>query len=172
MTILRHSTIVLDPLNSGSKVWLNPGQGRADDSKWTRQPTQKDVKINTVECRTEVKHSKQGDQTMISCPENVGWDLEEGRFGWVTPPVCRLVLRHTIYDKQQIKTSWANERIEDEGYGMNNEWQTGRIKVPRGQSSRMKLAKEDRNEEEGEFSAACGIEKKTICALMIILMAL
>ena len=41
--------------------------------------------------------------------------------------------------KQQIKTSWADERIEDEGNGMNNEWQTGRIKVPRGQSSREKL---------------------------------
>ena len=41
--------------------------------------------------------------------------------------------------KQQIKKSWADERIEDEGYGMNNEWQTGRIKVPRGQSSREKL---------------------------------
>ena len=45
----------------------------------------------------------------------------------------------TLYGKQQIKTSWADERIEDEGYGMNNEWQTGRIKVPRGQSSREKL---------------------------------
>ena len=45
----------------------------------------------------------------------------------------------TLYDKQQIKKSWADERIEDEGYGMNNEWQSGRIKVPRGQSSREKL---------------------------------
>ena len=45
----------------------------------------------------------------------------------------------TLYDKQQIKTSWADDRIEDEGYGMNNEWQTGRIKVPRGQSSREKI---------------------------------
>ena len=45
----------------------------------------------------------------------------------------------SLYDEQQIKTSWADERIEDEGYGMNNEWQTGRIKVPRGQSSREKL---------------------------------
>ena len=42
----------------------------------------------------------------------------------------------TLYDKHKIKTSWADERIEDEGYGMNNEWQTGQIKVPRGQSSR------------------------------------
>ena len=28
----------------------------------------------------------------------------------------------TLYDKHKIKTSWADERIEDEGYGMNNEW--------------------------------------------------
>ena len=40
----------------------------------------------------------------------------------------------TLYDIYKIKTSWADERIEDEGYGMNNEWQTGQIKVPRGQS--------------------------------------
>ena len=33
-------------------------------------------------------------------------------------------VRHT--DKHKIKTSRANERIEDEGYGMNNEWQTAR----------------------------------------------
>ena len=46
---------------------------------------------------------------------------------------------NTPYDEQQIKTSWADERIEDEGYGMNNVWQTGQIKVPRGQSSREKL---------------------------------
>ena len=45
----------------------------------------------------------------------------------------------TLYDKHKIKRSWADERIEDEGYGMNNEWQTGQIKVPRGQSSREKL---------------------------------
>ena len=45
----------------------------------------------------------------------------------------------TLYDKHKIKTSWADEQIEDGGYGMNNEWQTGRIKVPRGQSSREKL---------------------------------
>ena len=45
----------------------------------------------------------------------------------------------TLYDKHKIKTSWADERIEDEGYRMNNEWQTGQIKVPRGQSSREKL---------------------------------
>ena len=45
----------------------------------------------------------------------------------------------TLYDKHKIKTSWADERIEDEGYGMNNEWQTGQIKVPRGQSSREKI---------------------------------
>ena len=50
----------------------------ADDSEWTGQPTQEDVMINTVECRTEVEHSEEGDQTVISCPENVGWDLEEG----------------------------------------------------------------------------------------------
>ena len=31
----------------------------------------------------------------------------------------------TLYDKHKIKTSWADERIEDKGYGMNNEWQTG-----------------------------------------------
>ena len=50
------------------------------------------------------------------------------------------LFRHTInYDKYKIKTSWADERIEDEGYGMNNEWQTGQIKVPRGQSSREKI---------------------------------
>ena len=24
----------------------------------------------------------------------------------------------TLYDKHKIKTSWADERIEDEGYGM------------------------------------------------------
>ena len=71
---------------------------------------------------------------------------------------CQLI---PLYDKYKIKTNWANERIEDEGYGMNNEWQTGQIKVPKGQSSREKLGeKEDRNEEKGEFSAACGIEKK------------
>ena len=29
--------------------------------------------------------------------------------------------RQTIYDKQQIKPSWADKRIEDEGYGMNYE---------------------------------------------------
>ena len=45
----------------------------------------------------------------------------------------------TLYDKHKIKTSQADERIEDEGYGMNNEWQTGHINVPRGQSSREKL---------------------------------
>ena len=45
----------------------------------------------------------------------------------------------TLYDKHKIKTSWADERIDDEGYGMNNEWQTGRIKVPRSQSSREKV---------------------------------
>ena len=45
----------------------------------------------------------------------------------------------TLYDKHKIKTNWADERIEEEGYGMNNEWQTGQIKVPRGQSSREKL---------------------------------
>ena len=67
----------------------------------------------------------------------------------------------TLYDKHKIKTSWADERIKDEGYGMNNEWQTGQ-KVPRGQSSREKIVKEDRNEEKGEFSAACGIEKKIV----------
>ena len=27
----------------------------------------------------------------------------------------------TLYDKHKIKTSLADERIEDEGYGMNNE---------------------------------------------------
>ena len=67
----------------------------------------------------------------------------------------------TLYDKHKIKTSWADERINDEGYGMNNGWQTGRIKVPRGQSSREK-AKEDKNEEKGEFLVACGIEKKIV----------
>ena len=45
----------------------------------------------------------------------------------------------TLYDKHKIKMSLADERIEDEGYGMNNEWQTDQIKVPRGQSSREKL---------------------------------
>ena len=46
----------------------------------------------------------------------------------------------TLYDKHKIiKTSWADERIEDERYGMNNEWQTGQIKVTRGQSSREKI---------------------------------
>ena len=45
----------------------------------------------------------------------------------------------TLYDKQKIKTSLADERIEDEGYGMTNEWQTGHFKVPRGQSSREKI---------------------------------
>ena len=33
----------------------------------------------------------------------------------------------THYITKQIKISWADERIEDEGYGMNNEWQAGRI---------------------------------------------
>ena len=41
--------------------------------------------------------------------------------------------------KHKIETNWADERIEDEGYEMNNEWQTGQIKVPRGQSSREKV---------------------------------
>ena len=27
----------------------------------------------------------------------------------------------TLYDKHKIKTSCADERVEDEGYGMNNE---------------------------------------------------
>ena len=35
--------------------------------------------------------------------------------------LCQLIPTH--YDKQQIKTSRAEEWIEDEGYGMNNEWQ-------------------------------------------------
>ena len=43
-----------------------------------------------------------------------------------------------VYDKHKIKTSWAEERIKDKGYGMNNEWQTGQIKFPRGQSSKKK----------------------------------
>ena len=34
----------------------------------------------------------------------------------------------------KIKTSWADERIEDEEYGMNNEWQTGQIKILQGVS--------------------------------------
>ena len=38
---------------------------------------------------------------------------------------CQLIPTH--YMAKQIKISWADERIEDEGYGMNNEWQTGRI---------------------------------------------
>ena len=46
---------------------------------------------------------------------------------------CQLIPTH--YEKQQI-ISWADERIEDERYKMNYEWQTGRIKVPRDQSSR------------------------------------
>ena len=46
----------------------------------------------------------------------------------------------TLYDQHKIKTNWADERIEDEGYGMNNEWQSGQIKVPRGQSSGEKLS--------------------------------
>ena len=50
---------------------------------------------------------------------------------------CQLIPTH--YMTKQIKISWADERIEDEGYGMNNEWQTGRIEVPKGQSSRKKL---------------------------------
>jgi len=50
-----------------------------------------------------------------------------------------LAYSDTLYDKHKIKTSWADEQIEDEGYGMTNEWQTGRIKVPRGQSSRKKI---------------------------------
>ena len=45
----------------------------------------------------------------------------------------------TLCDKHKIKMSLADERIEDEGYGMNSEWPTGRIKVPRGQSSREEL---------------------------------
>ena len=45
----------------------------------------------------------------------------------------------TLYDKHKIKRSWADERIDNEGYGMDNDWQTGQIKVPRGQSSREKL---------------------------------
>ena len=45
----------------------------------------------------------------------------------------------TLYDKHKIKTSLADEPIDDEGYGMNYEWQTGHIKVSRGQSSEEKL---------------------------------
>ena len=51
-------------------------------------------------------------------------------------------------DKHEIETSWADERIKDEGYGMNNEWQTGRIKV-RGQSSREKLGIDVKNLQKG-----------------------
>ena len=40
----------------------------------------------------------------------------------------------TLYDKHKIKTSWADERIEEKDMEWN-EWQTGQIKVPRGQSS-------------------------------------
>ena len=37
------------------------------------------------------------------------------------------VYSDTLYDKHTIETSWADELILDEGYGMNNVWQTGRI---------------------------------------------
>ena len=30
----------------------------------------------------------------------------------------------TYYDKHQMITSWADERVEDDGYEMNNEWFT------------------------------------------------
>ena len=56
---------------------------------------------------------------------------------------CQLIPTHYIDDKHKIKTSWADERIEEEGYGMNNEWHTGRHKVPRGQSSREKVEKQE-----------------------------
>ena len=50
---------------------------------------------------------------------------------------CRSAYSDTLYDKNKIKTSWADERIKDEGYGMNNEWQVqARSKFQlRGQSS-------------------------------------
>ena len=52
------------------------------------------------------------------------------RIHWI--PVS--FFRHTIHGKHKIKTSLADERIEDEEYGMNYEWQIGHIKVPMGQS--------------------------------------
>ena len=36
----------------------------------------------------------------------------------------------TLYDKQQIQTSWADERIVDEEYGMNNEWFDHSLFIP------------------------------------------
>ena len=77
--------------------------------------------------------------------ENVKWKMwwyEEdfdASWSWQEFIVFLSAYSDTLYDKHKIKTSWADERIEDEGYGMNNEWQTGQIKVPRGQSSREKI---------------------------------
>ena len=34
---------------------------------------------------------------------------------------CRLTYSDTLYDKHKIEMSCADERIKDEGYGMNNE---------------------------------------------------
>ena len=49
--------------------------------------------------------------------------------------ICQLIPTH--YDKHQIITSWADERVEDEGYEMTmNDINNAGSKVPRGQSSR------------------------------------
>ena len=46
---------------------------------------------------------------------------------------CQLIPTHSM-------TNIKLKRIEQmNGYGMNNEWQTGRIKILRSQSSRKKL---------------------------------
>ena len=107
-------------------------------------PLQRDILINffliqTTTCMWQTKDE-------MKC-ENVKWKMwwyEEDfkcimkltRIQWIHVSL----FRHTIYNKQQIKTGWADEWIEDEGYGMNNEWQSGRIKVPRGQSSQGRLS--------------------------------
>ena len=74
--------------------------------------------------------------------------------------LCQLIPTH--YDKHQIITSLADDRIEDEGYEMNYEWHKQAGSKFQGVSPVEKKAKEDRNEEKGEFSAACEIEKQTV----------
>ena len=39
--------------------------------------------------------------------------------------LCRRIW--TNYEKHQMITSWADERDEDEGYEMNNEWYTKQL---------------------------------------------
>ena len=52
---------------------------------------------------------------------------------------CQLIPTHYMTNIKLKRVSWTDERIEDEVYGMKNEWQTGQIEIPKGQSSREKI---------------------------------